>query len=61
MLFRSERLEGKGRVETAAKSEGRNMTMVLGPDRRGAKPKSSNESTEVSDDAPVATEVATEE
>ena len=36
-----ERLEGKGRVETAAKNEGRNMTMVLGPDRRSGKPKAS--------------------
>jgi translation initiation factor IF-3 len=56
-----ERLEGKGRVETAAKSEGRNMTMVLGPDRRGAKAKGSNESTVTSDDVPSTTEVATEE
>ncbi|MBU6233194.1 MAG: translation initiation factor IF-3 [Acidobacteria bacterium] len=55
-----ERLEGKGRVETAAKSEGRNMTMVLGPDRRGAKAKGSSEMASTPQDAPSTTEVATE-
>jgi translation initiation factor IF-3 len=56
-----ERVEGKGRVETAAKSEGRNMTMVLGPDRRGAKPKATTESAPATTDVPESTEIATEE
>jgi translation initiation factor IF-3 len=43
-----ERVEGKGRVEAAAKSEGRNMIMVLGPDKKG-KPKSAE-----AGDTPVA-------
>jgi hypothetical protein len=56
-----ERVEGKGRVETAAKSEGRNMTMVLGPDRRGAKPKAATESAPATTEVPETTEIATEE
>jgi len=54
-----ERVEGKGRVEAAAKSEGLNMIMVLGPDKKG-KAKSA-ESAEVTE-APASTnEIETEE
>jgi translation initiation factor IF-3 len=54
-----ERVEGKGRVEAAAKSEGRNMIMVLGPDKKG-KAKSA-ESTESAEAPAPAVETETKE